>query len=83
MVRARKYDCVTKDKVHCSKYHKFGTRQHLWFAIMVNIVHAGIMMFQALGDKNEHAHLIGDVPLLFVASIILWYLMPPKGQRSE
>lgn len=53
-------------------------RTFLWFAVVVNIVHAGIMMVQALGDQHEHAHLYGDVPLLFGASVIIWYLMPPK-----
>ncbi len=53
-------------------------RTFLWFAIMVNIAHSVIMFFQALGDNNEHGHLVGDVPILFIVSIIIWYLMPEK-----
>lgn len=57
-------------------------RTFLWFAIMVNIVHAVIMFFQAIGDEAEHGHLVGDVPILFFVSIIIWYLMPPKHMNE-
>lgn len=58
-------------------------RTFLWFAILVNIAHSGIMFFQAIGDKNEHGHLVGDVPILFMVSIIIWYLMPPKPTNNN
>lgn len=53
-------------------------RTFLWFTIIVNIVHSVIMGLQAAGDPNEHGHLVGDVPILFISSIVIWYLLPPK-----
>jgi hypothetical protein len=38
------------------------------------------MMVQALYDKGEHGHLIGDVPALLLVAIVLWVLSP-KGER--
>lgn len=53
-------------------------RTFLWFTVAVNSVHAGIMGVQAMGDTSEHAHLVGDVPLLFGAAIVIAILMPRK-----
>ena len=53
-------------------------RSFLLFLVMVNIVHSVIMFFQAINDEMEHGHLIGDVPILFVASILIWCLLPSR-----
>lgn len=58
-------------------------RTFLWFAIMVNIVHSVIMGFQAAGDHAERGHLVGDVPILFIVSVVIWILMPPKEAKER
>lgn len=50
----------------------------IWFTIWSSIVHAGIMLAQAIVDKTERANLIGDIPALFLVAFVLWYLMPRK-----
>lgn len=52
----------------------------IWFTIWSSIVHGGIMLVQAIADATEHAHLLGDVPALFLVAFVLWYLMPRKTQ---
>jgi uncharacterized membrane protein YbaN (DUF454 family) len=47
----------------------------IWFTISSNIVHAGIMLVQALRDPVERPKLHGDVPALFLVAAVLWYLM--------
>jgi len=38
------------------------------------------MAVQAIGDRNESGHLIGDVPALLIVAVVFWYLAPaPKG----
>ncbi|EBA00403.1 DUF6632 domain-containing protein [Marinobacter sp. ELB17] len=54
----------------------------IWFTIWSSIVHAGIMLVQALVDETERANLLGDIPALFLVAIILWYLMP-KGTPAS
>lgn len=50
----------------------------IWFTIWSSIVHAGIMLAQAITDKTEHANMLGDIPALFLVGFVLWYLMPKK-----
>jgi hypothetical protein len=53
--------------------------QHLsliWFTIWSSIVHGGIMFIQALVDETERAHLLGDIPALFLMALVLWILTP-------
>ena len=52
----------------------------IWFTIWSSIVHAGIMLVQAIFDETEKANLIGDIPALFLVAFVLWYLMPKKAQ---
>ena len=52
----------------------------IWFTIWSSIVHAGIMLIQAIIDETEKANLIGDIPALFLVAIVLWYLMPKKTE---
>jgi hypothetical protein len=50
----------------------------IWFTIWSSIVHAGIMLAQALADDTEKANLMGDIPALFLVAFVLWFLMPKK-----
>jgi len=54
----------------------------IWFTVWSGIVHAGIMLAQALVDETERANLLGDIPALFLVGFVLWYFMPKKGQSS-
>lgn len=51
----------------------------IWFTIWSSIVHAGIMLAQALADHSEHANMIGDIPALFLVAAVLWLLMPKNS----
>ncbi len=51
----------------------------IWFTIWSSIVHAGIMLFQAIVDETEKANLLGDIPALFLVAFVLWYLMPKRA----
>ena len=48
-------------------------RSLIAFTIWSSIVHAIIMGVQAVGDKNEGGHLMGDVPALVLVAVVLWY----------
>lgn len=48
----------------------------IWFTVWSSVVHAGIMVVQALSHAEYRAHLWGDVPALFIAAIVLAVLMP-------
>ena len=52
----------------------------IWFTIWSSIVHAVIMLVQALRDDTEKANLLGDIPALFLVAFVLWYLMPKRAQ---
>jgi len=54
----------------------------IWFAIWSSIVHAGIMLVQAIADETERDNLLGDIPALFLVAFVLWYLMP-KASDSD
>ena len=56
-------------------------RSLIWFTVWSSVVHAGIMALQALTDPMEHGHLVGDVPILFLAAVVLGVLMP-RAARS-
>jgi hypothetical protein len=51
----------------------------IWFAVWSSVVHGGIMAVQAFTRPGQMGHLIGDVPALIVAAIVLAVLTP----RSE
>ncbi len=56
--------------------------QHLsliWFTVWSSVVHGGIMAVQAIVDKSETGHLLGDVPALFIIAIVLAILTPRKN----
>jgi hypothetical protein len=55
-------------------------RSLIAFTAWSSIVHALIMAVQALGDKHETGHLMGDVPALILVAVVLWYLSPSKAR---
>lgn len=52
----------------------------IYFTIWSSIVHASIMLVQAIVDETETANLVGDIPALFLVAFVLWYLMPSQTQ---
>jgi len=53
-------------------------RSLISFTVWSSVVHALIMAAQALGDKSEHGHLVGDVPALLLVAAVLGFLSPRK-----
>ena len=53
-------------------------RSLISFTAWSSLVHALIMAVQALGDKHESGHLVGDVPALLLVAAVLWYFSPSK-----
>jgi hypothetical protein len=51
----------------------------IWFTVWSSIVHGGIMLAHAIADETERENLLGDVPALFLAAFVLWYLMPKRA----
>jgi len=58
-------------------------RSLISFTIWSSVVHALIMAVQALGDKHELGHLIGDVPALLLVAGVLWFLSPRNEKLSS
>jgi hypothetical protein len=56
-------------------------RSLISFTIWSSIVHAGIMAVQAIYDRNETGHLVGDVPAVLLIAGVLWYLSPGMERR--
>ena len=57
-------------------------RSLIWFTVWSSVVHALIMTAQALSDPNETAHLVGDIPALFIVAVVLGHLMPRKASAA-
>ncbi|HEY4081233.1 MAG TPA: DUF6632 domain-containing protein [Burkholderiaceae bacterium] len=51
----------------------------IWFTVWSSLVHGGIMAFQALSGEHQMGHLMGDVPALLVAALVLAVLTPRGG----
>ena len=47
----------------------------IWFTVWSSLVHAGIMLVQAIHDPMERGHLIGDIPALCLVALGLAVLM--------
>jgi len=54
----------------------------IWFTVWSSIVHAGIMLVQAIVDETERVNLLGDIPALFLVAVVLWYLMPKRTEAK-
>ena len=46
-------------------------RSLIWFAVWSSIVHGAIMGVQSLAGPEHIGHLLGDVPALLLAAIVL------------
>lgn len=51
----------------------------IWFTVWSSFVHGGVMLIQSIAYPQEHGHLIGDVPALFIIAIILAILTPRES----
>jgi hypothetical protein len=58
-------------------------RSLISFTVWSSVVHATIMGVQALGDRHEGGHLMGDVPALALVAVALWYLSSSTDVTSE
>jgi hypothetical protein len=54
----------------------------IWFAVWSSVVHASIMTVQALTEAGQTGHLLGDVPALLLAAIVLAALTP-RGKDAS
>lgn len=54
----------------------------IWFTVWSSIVHGAIMTVQALTEPGQMGHLMGDVPALFVAAVVLATLAP-RGEQMN
>ena len=60
----------------------------IWFTAWSSFVHAAIMAFQSFDGPQNHGHLVGDVPALIIAAVVLAVLTPrhqkalPLGLKS-
>ncbi|MGE5277070.1 MAG: DUF6632 domain-containing protein [Acidobacteriota bacterium] len=51
------------------------------FTAWSSVIHAGIMAVQAFERPGNHGHLVGDVPALFVVSLVL-LVLTPRGEMA-
>lgn len=49
------------------------------FTIWSSVAHGAVMAVHALTDPAERGHLVGDVPALFLAALLLALVMPRPG----
>lgn len=54
----------------------------IWFTVWSSIVHGSIMAVQSFVYPEHMAHLLGDVPALFLIAIILGVLTPRENPSS-
>jgi Family of unknown function (DUF6632) len=53
----------------------------IWFTVWSSVVHGGIMAVQSFARPENHGHLLGDVPALFIVAAIL-AVLTPRGHTS-
>jgi len=51
----------------------------IWFAVWSSLVHGGIMAVQAFVYPEHRGHLLGDVPVLLIAAVVV-ALLTPRGK---
>ncbi len=52
----------------------------IWFAVWSSLVHGGIMAVQAFVYPEHRGHLLGDVPVLLIAAVVV-ALLTPRGKE--
>lgn len=55
-------------------------RSLIWFAVWSSVVHAVIMAVQSLADPAHMGHMLGDVPALLIAALVLGGLTYADGR---
>jgi FtsH-binding integral membrane protein len=50
----------------------------IWFTVWSSVVHGAIMTLQSLQASENHGHLLGDVPALFIVAAVLAALTPRR-----
>src|SRR5471030_1712034 len=53
----------------------------IWFTVWSSVVHGGIMATQSFARPENHGHLLGDVPALFIVAAVL-AVLTPRGDTS-
>lgn len=48
----------------------------IWFTVWSSVVHASIMAIQSVIYPEHVAHLLGDVPALYLIAVVLAFLTP-------
>ncbi|WKD48369.1 DUF6632 domain-containing protein [Microbulbifer spongiae] len=48
----------------------------IWFTIWLNLVCGTIMLLMVVGDQTGKQNLIGNIPVQYLISGVLWYLLP-------
>ena len=51
----------------------------IWFTVWSSVVHGAIMAAQSFSSPDNHGHLWGDVPALFIVAIVLGLLTPRRA----
>ena len=56
----------------------------IWFTVWSSVVHGAIMTVHAALDASERGHLLGDIPALLFAAVVLGLLAPrQKGPLNS
>jgi hypothetical protein len=58
-------------------------RSLIWFAVWSSVVHAVIMAVQSLADPAHMGHMLGDVPALLIAALVLGGLTYADGRAMS
>ena len=53
----------------------------IWFTVWSSAVHGGIMTVQSVVATENHGHLLGDVPALFIVAAVL-AVLTPRGRKA-
>ncbi|WP_426269748.1 DUF6632 domain-containing protein [Dyella kyungheensis] len=54
----------------------------IWFTVWSSLVHGAIMAVQSFTQPQHMGHLVGDVPALFIAALVLALLTPRGAMRA-
>lgn len=54
----------------------------IWFAVWSSVVHGGIMAIQAIVYPEYRGHMLGDIPVLLIAAIVVGVLTP-RGAKAR
>ena len=47
----------------------------IWFTVWSSVVHAGVMAYESIRNPMHGGHMLGDVPALLIAALVLAVLM--------